>query len=739
MKKVKRSYFAGQHIEFDRNGSPFLNQNNHLFSEKVPRKFMGHGGRYNFRLPNSQEANLNKIKSGCISCTDEKKMKLKLFKYQKFVSAYVDPRTPYSCLIWHSVGSGKTMTMWHIIEGYIRRWHCQSNKKQIFLISNPKQLEGFENELKIFDKISGIKTYMTKFSRSVKYGDKNRKSRYGSSIYWKRTKQDTQLILMNFAEAANYAKIVGFENSLVILDEAHNITHPSSTYKRFESKFKFLANHLSNSVSNKNVKVVPLTATPIKEGVHEMGILLNMVSKRLKFPVTKDAFLQKYEGNISKLKKDTRGLVSYFNRESDLSVQPRKQLRNTTYGNTYIQLGEHQKDTIIKNTKGKEQNKSLLRTLATFSGVRNNDVKHHCNKLDEHLNKFGPKFLAIINTIENSHNEKHWVYCGLQKRAGVKPISESLICKKWKQIKTEKVKTDATILKQVANSLSHGNSITQLPGEDYKRFVVLESTTPKQISALVLYILNHHHNVSGKLIRVIIGDSSRKEGMDLYSIKNVHIVSPEYKYSDWHQAISRAIRYCSFKYVQSIKDWNVHIFTYVSTTKQMTKPNNSNKKGIKQYEKQKMLNIDEQILKISDQNANELLPFLQAFKEGAIDCFVNANMHKIEGIKCDMKTPVVNKKKPKKSIKQISPPLIKNSEFTWIVYFSKISNGLLNEWISKCKSGKCTSMQKSALKIVTGKKWDPFSGKSHNKSIHISHFTNKSLNANTKKNPFMNK
>ena len=244
--KQKRDYFSAQDPKFVNKHSPFVSVDNTFFSENVPKKFMGNKGRYNFVLPNIETNNVEKIKSGCIANLDDKKSKLKLFKYQKFISAYVDPRTPYSCLVWHSVGSGKTMTMWHIIEGFIRRWHCKTNKKQIFLISNPKQLEGFENELKLFDKISGIKKYMTKFSRSIKYGDTKRKARYGTTITWKRPYQVTQLILMNFVEAAAYAKKIGFKDSLVILDEAHNIANPPQNYKRYEKQFSFLANHLSD-------------------------------------------------------------------------------------------------------------------------------------------------------------------------------------------------------------------------------------------------------------------------------------------------------------------------------------------------------------------------------------------------------------------------------------------------------------------------------------------------------------
>ena len=735
---MTRSYHAAQNGKYNKQNSAFINVNHNKFSEKIPRKYLGHRGRYDYRLPKMNVKNVDKIKSGCIS-QQTKKQKMKLFKYQKFISAYVDPRTPYSCLIWHSVGSGKTMTMWHIIEGYLRRWHCEASKKQIFLISNPKQLEGFENELKTFDKITGLKKHITKFSRSVKYGDSNRKARYGTTMHWKKTGQTVSIILMNFVEASAYAKKIGFQKSVVLLDEAHNVANPPPTYARYKKQFAFLAKHLSDVVSTKSVKVLPLTATPIKENVSEMSVLLNMVSKKLKFPTDPDIFIHKYGNNIQKLKKDTRGLISYFNREADLTVQPRKQLRDTTYGEMYIPLGEHQTNAMMKTIKKgntPKQNINLLRVLSTFSGTGKQNVENNCPILESHLMKFGPKFLEVYNSIQKTTNEKHWVYCGLSRRAGVKPMAETLLCSKWTRVLTDKVKTDAALLKRVLTTLSHGNSVSQLPGKDYERFIVLESTTPKQLSSLALQIVNHHHNVSGKLIRVIIGDSSRKEGMDLYSIKHVHILSPEPKYSDWHQAVSRAIRYCSFKFVPLVKDWTVNVYTYVSNPHMMSTPNEKNKRGMKKYEKQAMLRIDEKMIHRATTNAQKLLPYLQAFKEAAVDCYLNKGMHAIENIDCHMRYPIVNKRKDKKVIKTPSAPKTKSPELSWIVYFSRVSKKTLDEWKAKCKSGKCTRVQKDALKVALIKRRNPFSGIGNNTSIHISEVTNVSKSRNGYRNGY---
>ncbi len=598
--------------------TPFLSVQNKNFSLNVPRKFMGHKGYYNYRMSPPPKT----LKSACILSQDiQAKEKMKMFKYQKFIASYTGPITPYSCLIWHSVGSGKTMTMWQIVAKYIRNWHMNTDKKQIFIIGNPKQLEGFENELVSFDRMSHIKRFLDKrFSKSVRFGDSNKKSRLG--IQAKYGNQTTDIILMNFVEASKYAKAIGFKNCVVLVDEAHNLVNPSDTYKRFKSDLKFLGKHLSICVSNNNVKVMPLTATPIREHIGEMGALLNMVSKKIKFPVTESAFIKKYGENIKQLKKDIRGIISYFNRESDLSVQPRKQThQNTRYGEIYVKLGDHQ----LKAMKKSKNKPNLLRTQASFSGMGKSAVRNYCTKLDDHLKSYGTKLQILLKNIndKNKLHDKHWVYCGHTRRSGVTPVSESLVCMGWKQIPTNNCVILGK-LKKVLEQLSHGKSVTTLPGKDYKRFVVLESSTPKSVSRVILQIVNHCHNVAGKLIRVIVGDRSRKEGMDLFSIKHVHVVSPDTKYSDWHQAISRAIRYCSFKYVPNIKDWNVNIYTYIAT--------NNNRSP---------MTIDQINMNHANKTYDKTIPYIQAFKEGAVDCEINKGMHKIEKLKCDMRKPVI--------------------------------------------------------------------------------------------------
>jgi hypothetical protein len=390
-----------------------------------------------------------------------------------------------------------------------------------------------------------------------------------------------------------------------------------------------------------------------------------MVSKRKKFPVTEKAFISRYKNIMTQLKRDAKGLISYFNRETDLTVQPRKE-----FYITQIPLGKEQYESmqrIVKvGTKASnpltkiKQNEKLLRIVSTYAGYRDN--KFPCDEFLHRLPGLGPKIATMLGRIRNTKKEKHWIYCGLPSRGGITPVVKSLECSQFSRVPADKVRLDAKFLEGVIKKLD-GKGKSGLPGKDYNRFVVLQRDTPKKIALFVLEILNHRANVDGKLIRLVVGDSSRKEGINLYSIKHVHILSPEPRYSDWHQAISRAIRYCSFKFVKSVRDWKVNVFTYLSEFKPSCPVYESersqlcsdfySKKGrktldaklIKELKKQLYMDQDFRTQKESDENAGNLLPYVHAFKECAIDCYLNAKMHRDEEIKCYLKTPVVQKRK----------------------------------------------------------------------------------------------
>ena len=76
-------------------------------------------------------------------------------------------------------------------------------------------------------------------------------------------------------------------------------------------------------------------------------------------------------------------------------------------------------------------------------------------------------------------------------------------------------------------------------------------------------------NVYGQHIRIMVGDSGFKEGIDLFDVKYVHLYEPQLTKADETQAIGRATRFCGQKGLHFVpnKGWQLDVFTYKSYSK----------------------------------------------------------------------------------------------------------------------------------------------------------------------------
>ena len=56
---------------------------------------------------------------------------------------------------------------------------------------------------------------------------------------------------------------------------------------------------------------------------------------------------------------------------------------------------------------------------------------------------------------------------------------------------------------------------------------------------------NSKENADGKLIKVLVGSTVMMEGIDLKNLREVHILEPNWNYTNIIQIIGRGIRHCS--------------------------------------------------------------------------------------------------------------------------------------------------------------------------------------------------
>jgi len=186
-------------------------------------------------------------------CT--KKVKRELQKYQTFLASYLDYTSPFhDALIYHGLGSGKTATAVNVISvlyNYNPDWN-------IFII-----LPATLKETAWYKDLEGW------LNNSTKEEIKN-KIFYISSNSPTADQQFLELI----------KKVDSSKKSLYIIDEVHNFIHNVYTNLKSKRGKKALTiyQHIVNEKQEGNdVRVLCLSATPIKAEPFELSLLFNLL------------------------------------------------------------------------------------------------------------------------------------------------------------------------------------------------------------------------------------------------------------------------------------------------------------------------------------------------------------------------------------------------------------------------------------------------------------------------------
>jgi hypothetical protein len=123
------------------------------------------------------------------------------------------------------------------------------------------------------------------------------------------------------------------------------------------------------------------------------------------------------------------------------------------------------------------------------------------------------------------------------------------------------------------------------------------------------------NNADGSKIKVIVGSQVAGEGLDLRSIREVHILEGWFHLSKQEQIIGRGIRYCSHQGLP-YKQRNCTIFLYANVF-----PMDVNKETIDMYSYRKAMNKAVRVGNVS-----------RALKQGAADCNVNRDAILVDGL-----------------------------------------------------------------------------------------------------------
>lgn len=265
------------------------------------------------------------------------------FKYQMFVNAYLDPRTPYRSLLgYHGLGSGKTRTLIILSGSFIRH-----NMKVLILIPGALRNNIYEELYRWgpdgSERPAGRERPDEPNIRIPNYDQLSNEERK------KQEKISNRIIanyydILTYNEGGLYNKLMALTDKtthklhdrLVVIDEMHDfisrVTKPNNISRKI---YHFLMNKLHNC------KILGLSATPLLNKPHELGTLYNILRAPFAngmtlFPESEEEFNEKFVNYIDKsvinenmFKRRISGLTSYYVGVTDRSSMPEVIMHDT--------------------------------------------------------------------------------------------------------------------------------------------------------------------------------------------------------------------------------------------------------------------------------------------------------------------------------------------------------------------------------------------------------------------------
>lgn len=552
---------------------------------------------------------------------------------QMFLAEFINPATPYmGILVYHRIGSGKTCTAIRIAE----KW----KKQKRIIVVVPASLKGnFRTELRSMcvgndylkanerTQLSKLHPQSKEYKEIIELSDERIDKIYEIYSYNK------------FIDLLN-SNSLNLRNALLIVDEIQNMVSENGNFYRT----LYEAIH----GAPQNLRVVLLSATPMFDKPHEIGLTLNLLKPlSSQFPISnafnnhfihatkkRDGTLSYSLKNIDEFKQLAKGYISFFRGAPPISFP------HMTIKYTLCEMGPFQYKAYLKVAGNELQayasathrpTTSINRTL-DVSDLPNNffigsrmisNVVYPNNKINANgfeaftktlilkdLQRYSIKFSLIMQKLESTRG-KTFVYSGFKMYGGIKSFTKVL---------------DA-----------YGYKDYTQHGIGPKRYAVWSGDEDMKTKEEIKTIFNRKDNITGKNIRILIGSISISTGVSLTAVRAVHVLEPYWNQSRLEQVIGRASRFCSHMSLPEEKR-NVKVYIYIAVAPGFHDNLNSNNNNNNKNKKIKPT-IDYHIHKLAEEKQKLVTKFENVVKEVAVDCYLNKRANVYEGendIKCEV-------------------------------------------------------------------------------------------------------
>ena len=436
-------------------------------------------------------------------------------KQQLFLDKYVEKYNNIidRLLIYHGIGTGKTRTSIIIAEKIMK-----INPKMKAIIILPARLKT---------------NYIDELLPMISY-----KSYKNYSIY------SYEYIVNKFKKSNNIKKTLEdlTRNKILIIDEFHNLISKKineneiiklNKNKKLNKKNKSIRALIMRYISryaDKTCKMFFLTATPIYDNYHQFIELVKLLNVK----TIDDTNLKSFKNIIPYIK----GKISYY------ATEDKKDFPEIEYKPQKIQLSKTQdiKTFNIQNNNDNYNNDKFLlkqrQTAISIYGYKKVDI------VLSDLKKYAPKLKTLFNHISNK-NGKHLIYSNFINYC-LYFIKKYLDNNNWINY------TDKNKIKEY---------------EPYKTYILWDASLSDNNKRDIKVILNSKENIDGKIIRVILGSPSIKEGITFKHIQYLHQIDPVWNSSAKKQIEGRCIRYKSHEDISLNHKYlkrKVIIYDYIS-------------------------------------------------------------------------------------------------------------------------------------------------------------------------------
>jgi len=194
-----------------------------------------------------------------------------------------------------------------------------------------------------------------------------------------------------------------------------------------------------------------------------------------------------------------------------------------------------------------------------------------------------------------------------------------------------------------------------------------QSTDDNEDREDIIPLFRHPRNIDGEKIKFLLGSQVLSEGVNLYNVREVHILDAHLNISRINQAIGRAIRYCAHVDRVSVEnpEPKIKVYRYAASL-----PKQKGKSKTKQD-----LSVEETTWQHAETKAILIKKIEDMMKEIAIDCPLQYNAN---GVKCFDQSSLFDKNK--KKYKTLS-----NKEIDTDTYNRDLSNKLTRRFLNKIK------------------------------------------------------